>query len=239
MQATNRHFRLQAGDVTWVLRERAGAPVIPKPIEQEPVYFEKVVTEDGDSTTALLTSINEIRRAEGKTLLNRRGVFSPVGGPPRNEEQLTQILKTLGDYRLAVIEPRLAFRARLAPGNAEEGALVYIHFDGRARWDGVRLISRYEPYPTIAGADFETEDCIQFAIKIFRNFISPEAYSDHQRNPQYLEVGVTRVRTWTGGEAGAAATVAVGKRRYQKLLRSVPRKRRAGRRGVLNLAALR
>jgi hypothetical protein len=144
-----------------------------------------------------------------------------VEGPPLNEEQLAQMVGTLGAYRLAVIEPRQEFRARLCTGCREQGVVVYICSDGKGHWDGARLTSPYARYP-LSEQTMRTADHTEVLLRL-RGYIAPEVYSEHQRNPAYLSVPVTRIRTWAGAAPVAGQKLGHG-------LRSVSSKMRAGRR---------
>jgi hypothetical protein len=207
------------------------------------VSYRKIVAKGDNGVTALLTSVNDVRRMEGKGVLAKKDITDTAEGGSYlqllNEEQLAQILGKLGAYRLAVIEPRHEFRPRLSIGSGKEGALIYICFDGNRHWDGVRLISPYAGYPIPVLADDEAivqchpdsgdSQHARLSFKL-KGYIAPEAYSDYQRNSPYLKIPITRIRTWAG--------VATGEKKMREGLRSIPQKMRAGKRNILKFAGL-
>jgi|HubBroStandDraft_6_1064221.scaffolds.fasta_scaffold298584_2 hypothetical protein len=175
---------------------------------------------------------------EGKGALAKKDITDAAeGGSYRqllSEEQLAQILGKLGTYRLAVIEPRHEFRPRLSIGSGKEGALIYICFDGNHHWDGVQLISPYAGYPIPVLTDDEQShpdsgdsQHAKLSFKL-KGYIAPEVYSDYQRNPPYLKIPITRIRTWAG--------VATGGKKMGEGLRSVPQQMHAGKRNIPKFA---
>jgi hypothetical protein len=197
------------------------------------VSYGKVVAKCHNGVMALLTSINEIQRMEGKAVWAKKDIVNAAEESHQTlgEEQLVRVLSRLGAYRLAVIEPMHEFRPKLGVGSGEEGALVYMCFDGKGHWDGVQLTSPYSRYSipesavgNIAAVHPNDRGSLHTRLSLkLKGYIALEAYSDYQRNPLYLKIPITRIRTWAGT---AAREGGIGED-----LRSGSQLMRAGRRG--------
>ncbi|KAI9778198.1 MAG: hypothetical protein M1839_008315 [Geoglossum umbratile] len=212
--------RLRVNDVYWLFHIRDQTLINTDQATQlhsetgylEWVPYGKVAAEYSDGVLPLLVSINEIRRMEGKAVWTQKDIIDAAEGHPvLSEEQLVRVLEKLGAYRLAVIEPTHRFRPKPGVGSGEEGAIVYICFNRNGHWEGVQLTSPYSRYlipelandnAAVAAAHPDDRESLRAGLlSRLKGYAALEVYSDYQRNPPYLEIPITRVRTWGGATA--------------------------------------